>query len=76
MPKGPQGQKPLHEWSLRERLLLALICFLAAAGLGLSGWKDPYIQYYLHRFDPVETVVVIVLTVGAIIWVLRNAPRT
>lgn len=76
MTKGPQGQKTLEEMSLGERLRFALACLVVAVGMGLIGWKNPYVQFYLHRFDPIESVVVFVVTIGALFLGVRYAPRT
>jgi hypothetical protein len=76
MPKGPQGRKSLEDMSQRERLLFGLACFVAAAGMGLGAWKNPYVQFYLHRFDPIESIILIAMILAALFWVVANAPRS
>lgn len=67
-------QQQFSDMSMADRLLFATACFLAAVGLGLGRWKNPYLQYYLHRFDPVETAIILCVGIGALVWVVNNAP--
>ena len=69
-------QKRFSDMSMADRLLFATACFLAAMGLGLGRWKNPYLQYYLHRFDPVETAIILCVGIGALVWAVNNAPKS
>jgi hypothetical protein len=68
-------ERRFEDMTTADRLWIAAACFLGAAGLGLPRWKNPYVQYYLHRFDPFETAIILCVTIGALAWVVSNAPR-
>jgi hypothetical protein len=60
-----KAPKKVEELTRRERFTFAGAAFVAASSIGLGNWKNPYVQYYLHRFDPWETVVIVAATFGA-----------
>jgi hypothetical protein len=73
MPKGPQGQKALEEMSLRERLRWSVLAFAVAGALFAISWKAVPLREYLGTYG---SYVFLVATIGGLIWMVRNAPRT
>jgi hypothetical protein len=71
----PGEERRFEDLSTTERLLLIVAAILGGSGMWLLGWKNPYIQYYLHRFDPIETALGLCLTLGGLFWLVNNAPR-
>ena len=73
MPKGPQGQKRFADLTPREALRIGGVCLLVAAGMAQIKWPNPYVGYYL---GPYGSIILLVIVVGALLWIQRHAPRT
>ena len=73
MPKGPQGQKTLEEMSLRERLIWAAVAFTVVGAMFAISWKAAPLREYLGTYG---SYVFLAAFIGAVIWMVRNAPRT
>ena len=73
MSEEPRNQRPLQQWSKREQLAMALVCF-AVGGLMLAGKSaNGFFQPYLGAYGP---YILAAACFAGIIWIHANAPRS